>query len=60
MDGMFKTILTLGAGAGLLYAYQKLEEKKNKPNPEDEIEAHLENRIREMDYRDRLMAAKLS
>lgn len=57
-DGLLGKLVLIGLGAGGVILWNKFEEdKKAKANPEDEIEDRLERRIREMELRDRMLAA---
>ncbi len=53
MDGLFKVVVYMGLGAGILYGIQELQKEKNLPNPEDDIEEELLERIRQKELEER-------
>lgn len=56
MDSLLKTAAIAGLGALGYHFYLKMEAEKTQTNPDEDIERQLENRLRELEYRERVIA----
>ena len=56
MDNLLKYAALLGGGALIYHFYLQHEAEKVAANPDEDMERELENKIRELEYREKVIA----
>lgn len=56
MDSILKMVAVAGLGAFGYHLYLKDQAEKSEKNPDEDIERELENRLRELNYRESVIA----